>query len=316
MINRELIRLKVLQIAYAFYQNDERNVASSEKELFFSMSKAHDLYMKLLALIVALHKDACRRLEIMKNSHARILQPISELERFTGNLFARQLEENVQLCSFLENESNRWDNDAEFVMHLFNMISESEVYQKYVFYLKNEHDYSEDKEIWRKLYKLFIEQNENLDAILEEKCLYWNDDKEIVDTFVLKTIKRFSQIHGAGQPLIAGTIDDDDKEFAQILFRNAVKNEEEYKGYMSEVSQNWDLSRLAFMDTIIMQIAIAEMINCPNVPLSVTIDMYVELAKLYSTDKSWMFVNGMLDQIARNLIDKRKILKVMNNNNN
>ena len=85
---------------------------------------------------------------------------------------------------------------------------------------------------------------------------------------------------------------------------------------MSEVSQNWDLSRLAFMDTIIMQIAIAEMINCPNVPLSVTIDMYVELAKLYSTDKSWMFVNGMLDQIARNLIDKRKILKVMNNNNN
>lgn len=315
MINRELIRLKVLQIAYAYYQNDEKNVMSSEKELFFSMSKTHELYLKLLALIVALHKDACRRLEIMKNSQARVYQPISELERFTGNLFAKQLAENEQLCSFLENESNRWDIDTEFVIHLFNMITESEVYQKYVYYIKNEHDYSEDKEIWRKIYKLFIEQNEDLDAILEEKCLYWNDDKEIVDTFVLKTINRFNQENGASQPLIAGGIDDDDKEFAQILFRNAIKNEEEYKGYMSEVSKNWDLSRLAFMDTIIMQIAIAEMINCPNVPLSVTIDMYVELAKLYSTDKSWMFVNGMLDQIARNLIERRKILKVMNNNN-
>ena len=145
--------------------------------------------------------------------------------------------------------------------------------------------------------------------ILEEKSLYWNDDKEVVDTFVLKTIKRFEQENKADQELLPEYKDLEDRDFARKLFRSTILNCDQYQRYMSDASRNWDFSRLAYMDVVIMQIAIAEMVNFPNIPASVTINEYVDLAKVYSTPRSGGYVNGMLDNIGRFLIDRGIIAK-------
>jgi N utilization substance protein B len=145
--------------------------------------------------------------------------------------------------------------------------------------------------------------------MLEEQSLYWNDDKEIVDTFVLKTIKRFDQAQGSEQPLLPEFKDEEDKEFAGRLFRRTIQNETYYRNLISENTQNWDFERVAFMDVIIMQCAIAEILSFPNIPISVSLNEYVEIAKLYSTLKSGAFVNGTLDGIVKKLKKEGKLNK-------
>jgi N utilization substance protein B len=171
--------------------------------------------------------------------------------------------------------------------------------------------YESDRELWRRLYRTLIQENEDLDAVLEEQSLYWNDDKEVVDTFVLKTIKRFDEKNGAKQELLPEYDSEEEKDYARKLFRATIMNADEYQHMMSESSRNWDFSRLAYMDVIIMQIAIAEMLTFPSIPLSVTINEYVELAKFYSTPRSSSYINGMLDAIARHLIHTGKLMKTI-----
>ena len=306
MINRELIRIKIVQLTYAYYQNGNRNMDNAEKELLFSLSKAYDLYIFLLALIVAVTKEARHRVEVITT---RVKREGGDLpsEKFAYNKFALLLEENRQLNDFLEQQKQTWDNDIEFVRKLLDQIEQSQIYKDFM--ASDDDSYEAHRELWRRLYKILIMNNANLDALLEEKSLYWNDDKETVDTFVVKTIKRFDPKNAKNQELLPEYKDEEDKEFAQKLFRATILNADQYQHYMSDASRNWDFSRLAYMDVVIMQIAIAEMLTFPGIPVSVTINEYVELAKLYSTPKSSGYINGMLDTIARYLNSTGKMLK-------
>ena len=172
-----------------------------------------------------------------------------------------------------------------------------------------EDGYVEDREIWRLIYRHFICNNDELDALLEDKNLYWNDDKSVVDTFVIKTIKRFEEEKGAAQQLLPEYKDVADMDFARKLFRTTIANADEYRALMSGSSRNWDMQRLAFMDVVIMQAALAEILTFDDVPLSVTLNEYVEIAKHYSTAKSGSFVNGLLDAITKNLRSAGKLDK-------
>ncbi len=308
MINRELIRIKIVQLTYAYYQNGNRNLDVAEKELLFSLSKAYHLYHYLLALIVAVSKEARKYYEVELSKAKRENQSLPS-SKFVDNKFSLQLEENKQLCDFISNQKQTWDDDVEFVRKLYTQIVQSRIYADYM--ESADSSYEADREVWRKLYKAFIMENEELDGVLEEKSLYWNDDKEIVDTFVLKTIKRFEQENAVNQELLPEYKDDEDKDFARKLFRATILNADQYQRYMSETSRNWDFSRLAYMDVVIMQIAIAEMLTFPNIPINVTINEYVDLAKIYSTPKSSGYINGMLDSIARYLISTGVLLKPM-----
>ena len=306
MINREIIRIKIVQLTYAYYQNGNKNIDTAEKELFFSLSKAYDLYNYLLALIVAVTKEANRRLEVIQGRARREGTP-EPSPKFVYNRFAIQLGENKVLNEFLSTLKTTWDDSAVFLGKLFERIEESDIYKEYM--ESKEDSYEADRELWRKLYRTFIQNNDELDALLEDQSLYWNDDKDIVDTFVLKTIKRFKEQNGAKEQLLPEWDSDEEKEFARKLFRAAILNANDYQHYMSEASRNWDFSRLAYMDIILMQIAIAEMMTLPNVPISVTINEYVDIAKLYSTPKSSGYINGMLDAIARNLVKTGRLNK-------
>lgn len=306
MINRELIRTKVVQLTYAYYQNGNKNMENAEKELLFSLSKAYDLYNYLLLLIVEISREERRRFDIL-TARAEREGTDKPSNKFAFNKFAIQLEENKMLNAFLEDKKLTWENDKEFIRGKCNQIEQSEVYKEYMD--SDDDSYEAGREVWRKLYKMLIQDNAELDAILEEKSLYWNDDKEIVDTFVLKTIKRFDPANKGNQELLPEYKDEEDREFARKLFRATILNADTYQRYMSEASHNWDFSRLAYMDVVIMQIAIAEMMTFPNIPISVTINEFVDLAKLYSTPKSGSYINGMLDGIARHLVNTGKLLK-------
>lgn len=306
MINREIIRIKIVQLTYAYYQNGNKNIDTAEKELFFSLSKAYDLYNNLLALIVALAKEARRRLEISQ-AKAKREGTKEPSQKFAFNRFALQLESNKQLNEFVETQKRTWNDDPEFVGRLFEQIEQSQIYKDYMD--SPEDDYNADREVWRRLYRALIQENESLDQLLEEQSLYWNDDKDVVDTFVLKTIKRFEEKNGAKQDLLPEYDSEEEKDYARKLFRATILNADEYQRMMSEASYNWDFSRLAYMDVIIMQIAIAEMLTFPSIPLNVTINEYVELSKMYSTPRSPGYINGMLDGIARHLIRTGKLMK-------
>ena len=262
----------------------------------------------MLLLIVAITREERHRVEIAIQ-RAQREGTDAPSQKFAYNKFAVQLEENKMLQDFVEAQKLSWAGDIEFLRKMCNLIESSSIYTDYM--SSEEDSYEADREVWRKIYKQLIQNNEDLDALLEEKSLYWNDDREIVDTFVLKTIKRFEQANGSEQELLPEYKDDEDKEFARKLFRATIINADQYQHYMSEASRNWDFGRLAYMDIVIMQIAIAEMLTFPNIPVSVTINEYVDLAKLYSTSKSAGYINGMLDSIARFLVDNGMMLKTL-----
>ena len=282
-------------------------IFTAEKELFFSLSKAYDLYNYLLMLMIALTNYAQKRIDAAKAKLAPTAEELYPNMKFVENKFIAQLEVNKQLTEFIANQKRTWANDEDFVKGLYEKIVESDIYKEYMASSDNSYEY--DRELWRKLYKTFVFNNEALDNVLEDQSLYWNDDKEIVDTFVLKTIKRFEEKNGANQELLPEFKDEEDQEFARRLFRRAILNCDYYRHLISENTRNWDLDRVAFMDVVIMQCALAEILSFPNIPVSVSLNEYVDIAKVYSTAKSGSFVNGTLDGIVNQLKKEGKLTK-------
>lgn len=307
MINRSLIRLKVIQLLYAYYQNGGKTVESMEKELLFSLAKAYDLYNYLLMLIVEVTKYGRQVVEHQEelNSIAHIDTVISH--RFIDNQFACQLELNKQLIEFKEEKKLSWTDEDEYIRQLYETITGSKDYKTYM--LEPETDYAQDRELWRRIYKSIIMADERIDDILEAQSLYWNDDKQIVDTFVLKTIKHFDEANGADQELVPEFKDEEDREFAIRLLRRSLVNAEYYRSLIAQNIQNWEMNRLAFMDLLIMQMAIAEILSFPEIPVRISINEYLDIAGYYSTPKSPKYINGVLDHVCRRLQSEGKLLK-------
>lgn len=278
-----------------------------KKSYFSAFTKAYDLYNYLLLLMVEVTKQANKRLNAAKNKLVPTKEELFPNTKFVENRFIAQLEVNKQLLEFSNNQKKTWENEADFVKTLCDKILESDIYKEYM--ASETSSYEEDRELWRKLYKNIIFNNIELDQVLEDQSLYWNDDKEIVDTFVLKTIKRFDEKNGAKQELLPEFKDEEDQDFARRLFRRTILNADYYRHLISENTKNWDLDRVAFMDVVIMQIALAEILSFPNIPVSVSLNEYVEIAKLYSTPKSGGFINGTLDGIVNSLKKENKLTK-------
>ena len=281
---------------------------AAEKELLFSLSKAYDLYNYLLLLMVDLTKCASRRIENAKLKKLATEDDIHPNMRFVTNKFIAQLQCNKMLLDYQDKQKRSWLIDhEEFTKQLLDKIQSSDIYNEYM--TKKDTSFEDDREFWRALYKSFINKNVELEDLLEEMSLYWNDDKEIVDTFVLKTINRFSEKEGADQQLLPEFKDEEDRTFAVRLLRRTVLNCDEYRRMVSENTRNWDINRVAFMDVLIMQVALAEILSFSNIPVSVSLNEYVEIAKYYSTPKSGAFVNGTLDGIVKMLRKEGKITK-------
>lgn len=312
MINRELIRLKVVQLIYAYYQNEGKAYDMAEKELMFSLAKAYDLYHYLLLLLVEMRKYAERKDEVRKNREKRTGISSSgngpdPNQAFAENKFLLQLGENKQLLEYAEKQKKDWVEEEPFLKKLYTIFTDSDIYQFYI--TKEDFSYEADREVIRKLYKTYVCNNEDFDALLEEQSLYWNDDKEVVDSFILKTIKRFDEKNGAEQPLLPDYAAEEDREFALQLFHETLSRAEEVRTLIKENCKNWEFNRLAFMDVVIMQIALAEILTFPSIPVNVSFNEYLDIAKVYSTPRSSSYINGLLDHIVKKLRKENKLLK-------
>lgn len=307
MINRALIRIKVVQILFAYYQNTDRSLGAILKELSFSLDKAYELYNYLLLLLVNLKDTAQARIDRGYNKMITTEADLHPNLRFVENTFINQLSENLMLASYKEANKISWENHEDFVRRLLDKIMESDIVKEYM--AKDSSTYEEDRELWRQIYKTFICQNEDLDEILEEESLYWNDDKETIDTFVLKTIRRFEISKGSEMELLPEFRDAEDRGFATTLLETAIKEEQSFRSLIEGHIRNWDISRVAFMDVVIMQAALAEILAISGIPVTVTLNEYVDIAKSYSTPKSGGFVNGTLDGIVRTLRAQKKLIK-------
>lgn len=311
MINRELIRLKVVQLVYAYYQNEGKPLDVAEKELSFSLEKAYDLYLYLLSLLVGLKRHAERKdsVRIAREKRTGVaVGGISPDGVFAANKFLAQLEVNRVLVEFREKRKGQWPEEDAFIKKLYAEMAGSEIFSLYI--NKEDFSYETDRELVRKLYKTFICDNDDFAPFLEEHSLYWNDDKEVVDSFVLKTIKRFTPQSTAEQDLLPVYAADEDREFAHSLFHAALARGAELRDIIRGGTKNWEFNRLAFMDVVIMQIALAEILTFDSIPLNVTFNEYLDIAKVYSTPRSSSYINGMLEGIVRKLREEGRTSKV------
>ncbi|HZJ79675.1 MAG TPA: transcription antitermination factor NusB [Dysgonamonadaceae bacterium] len=307
MINRILIRIRVIQIVYAWYQNRDKDLNQVERELLLGLQKSYDLYYYLLQLMIEITDLYEERINTKKNKFLPTQEDLNPNMHLVSNQFIEQLRGNAMFVSFIANRPMSWESNRNFVKGLLDKIVASDTYKEYTQLEKP--TYKNDKEFWRKTFRTFIQRNEELDDILEDESIFWNDDIEIVQSFVLKTIKQFDKAEGEEQPLLPMFNDDEDREYAITLLRETLANGEEYRKLITEKADNWDFERIAFMDVVIMQVAVAELYKFPSIPIRVTLNEYIDLAKSYSTPKSSTFINGVLDAIVTEMRKDKTIIK-------
>lgn len=308
MISRRLLRVKVLQLLYAYYKNQDRTIAKAEKELFFSIGKAYDLYHYLLLLIVEVAFVAERKIE---NARIKIIPTLEDLHpntRFIDNRVIKQLAENIQLKSYSSNHAINWSDQEDYIKMLFEKLINSELYIEYM--NADVNDFQADKKFVEKFYTHIIAADEDFFSLMEEKSIYWNDEIEFIISMVAKTVKSFTMDQDPYSSLMSLFKDADDEEFVKTLFRKAILNHNEHQELIRNNTKNWDLERIAYMDILIMELALTEIKEFKSVPVKVSFNEYLELAKFYSTSNSSNFINGILDKMVQELKDNGKIKKV------
>jgi len=307
MLSRRLLRVKVMQIAYSHYSKGDTSIQQTEKELYYSIAKSHELYHSLLLLLLELQKFADKRIEFGKQKRRPSHEDLNPNMRFVDNAFLRQLAENDELFKYADKNGVSWLNTPETVKGIFNDIVKSTLYQEYM--ETEAGSYEVDQRFMAKLVEKVIAPYEGLYPLLEEQSIFWNDESEFVISMVVKTIKAFDPERGEMQRLLPEYKDEEDRDFVKRLIRKTLANKEEYMKLIRQFTKNWDFDRIAILDIVLMQIAIAEVMEFPNIPVNVSLNEYIEIAKYYSTNKSGLFINGVLDKIVEHLIQEKKIMK-------
>lgn len=308
MISRRIIRTKVLQILYAYYSSEEKSLNKTEKELFICIHKSYDLYHYLMALVTEIADYAEKRIEIKRHKHQPTHEDLHPNNKFTTNLAIQQLRSNRQLNTYLDQKKMSWVNNPELIKELYLMMIESDVYKIYM--ADSNRSYIGDRKFIEKLFNKVILLAEDLYIVLEEQSIFWNDDVEFVISMITKTLKRFNEFTDSDHSLMPMYKDNEDLEFTKKLIRQSIINHDELRELIKVHSKNWDVERIAFMDILIMQMAITEFIYFPSIPTKVSMNEYIELSKFYSTEKSKNFINGILDKTLKDLKNSGKINKV------
>lgn len=308
MISRRIIRIKVMQSLYAFHSSPDQTINLAEKELFHSIHKSYDLYHWLLQLLVEVHSYANERIELKRQKFIPTAEDLNPNSKFVSNDIILRLAENLTLQDYLEKAKLSWVDHPELIKKLYTELTESDQYIKYM--SNNDRSIKEDRDIVEFFYTNIVAPSEDIYQLLEELSIYWNDDLEFVASMVIKTLRKFKLTTHETKGLMPLFKDEDDLAFTKKLFRNCVLNSKEYREIITKHLRNWDLDRIAFIDVLIMEMALCEFTNFPSIPTKVSLNEYIDLAKFYSTSKSRTFINGILDKILKKLKEEGKINKV------
>lgn len=307
MISRRILRIKILQLLYAYFQGADSSVAKFEKELFFSIQKTYDLYHYMLLLVIDIADYAGSRIEIARQKKIPTREDLNPNTKFIDNRIIQQLRVNKQLNQYLNTTRLSWVNSPELIKKLHNRIRMTPYFKEYMEH--PERSFEEDKKLILEIYSGEIINTESIYQTLEEQSIYWNDEVEFVISMIAKTIKDLKESDNENAELMPLFKNEDDREFARDLFRKSVVHKDEYSKLVESYTENWDVERIAFLDMLILVMAITEAVAFTSIPTRVTINEYLEIAKFYSTEKSSVFINGLLDKIFKYLKDNNKIVK-------
>lgn len=309
MINRVLIRAKVVQMLYAYMvSNGTMTLVSAKKELNKSLDKSYELYNALLKLMIELTDVQDLRLDEAKHKFLPTEEDLHPNMRFVENEFVNLLRTNQTLTDYVNDKKINWRDDELFVRLLLDKILRSEEYQKYMEMPST--TLVRDGEVWYQIMKKVVLPDENLLEHLQSMSVYYTDDDlQIVGQFVLKTIRRFEE--GEDTPIMPQFKDDEDSRFGEELFSKIVAEMEQNNSYIDQFvkTEKWDTERIALMDRLVMCAALTEIRNYPSIPVNVSLNEYIELAKDYSTPRSGQFVNGILNAVVKKLRTDKEIIK-------
>jgi transcription antitermination protein NusB len=284
---------------YAYYSSSDESINNHEKELFFCIKKSYDLYHYLLLLVIDIADFAEKRIETNLAKHRPTEEDLKPNTKFIRNKMIGMLRNNKKLNLYINQSKLSWVNNPELIKELYNWLVESDFYTEYM--EDGDFSFANDRKFVDRIFNKLILYSEELYQVLEEQSIYWNDDVEFCISMISKTLKQFTEFSREDMPLFPMFKDEDDRQFAKDLFRKSIVNHTDLRKLIDEHSRNWDLERIAFVDILIMQLALAEFLYFPSIPTKVTLNEYIELSKFYSTDKSRNFINGILDKALRDM---------------
>jgi transcription antitermination protein NusB len=307
MISRRLLRVKVMQALYAYLKSENASINNSEKELQFSINKTYELYVSLFLLVNELARYAEKRIDIARDKKIPNPEDLNPNTKFIENLMIKKLRENQFIRTFVNNHKISWSNQPELIKALYNDLVKQDFYAGYM--NSETVSFETDKKFVYDLLTEFIAGSEEFYNGIEEQSIYWNDEADYVVSMAGKTIKKFKAASVPGTPLMPVYKNEEDADFAKLLFRKVIVNQKEYEKLIEEFTKNWDFDRIAFMDILILMLAMAEIQEFESIPVKVTFNEYIEISKLYSTEKSSVFINGILDKIIQQQKENKLFVK-------
>lgn len=303
MISRRHIRLKVIQSLYAFRSQKERDASKGKKDMLSHIEDISELRLVILSLVLLLLRHAEEFFEENKRKYLPSEEDINPNKKFVDNEFVKFLYKEKKLINKLSNVSSFWkDNDHDIVRKIFMDVLKNELYEKYL--NQEEDNIEKDIKFFNNILNNIILNNEILHHMLEEKSIYWIDDLPFVATILMSNFKNKKIV--LPKSVFKNKID---KDFAIGLFNLTIKNDQEYEDIIVKKAKNWDLERIAIMDQILIKMAFCEILNMPELPIKVSLNEYIEISKYYSTNKSKMFINGLLDSSITDFKNENKIIK-------
>ncbi len=314
MLSRRHLRTKALQALYAFTQSHNDNLVIGEKDLLKSVNKLYEIYIYQLSLLNEVLKYGKKRMVENKKKFFPTEEELAPNTRFIDNHLLKQLSENRDLEKYVGMYKISWADQEEMIRKLFIALRESKEYKEYM--REPQCTYSNDKEIVLQIVKKIFGRSELLQFFYEEKNIHWSDDFYTVNLLVIKTIKMYEESWDeyTRLPLLfkqnAEGNDNEDRDFLVQLFRRTIVNDEKYTALIENKVKNWEMDRIAVMDVLLIKMAIAELLEFPSIPVKVTLNEYIELAKMFSTPKSKIFINGVLDKMIVELKEQKKIKKM------
>jgi len=299
MISRRLLRIKALIALYAFNRREDESLAHAETELMFSIGKTYDLYHYLIMLVLEVADIASEKIDLALQKRMPTHTDLNPKRRFVDNPVIAQLRKNIAFNGYVSQKKLSWVNHSHIPRLMYSKMLEWDQYHEYM--NSETHNYVADKKFIIKMITDMFAESEDLHSTLEEQSIYWNDDLEYVTSMVEKTLKKFKSDSGPDTPLMPLFKNEEDEEFVKILFHKAILHSEKCSALIDKNTTNWEVERIALMDILVMQLAITEVIEFPEIPVKVTLNEYIEISKYYCTSKSSTFVNGILDNIIKEI---------------
>lgn len=313
---RGLDRAKEMVVqTFGDFASSQDNVAEGLAELKSSLEKARELYFRLLMLPVDITDLQEMKLDERRQRYFKKDEDINPNPKFIDNELVKLLRESDEIKAYADSHKISWmQHDPEIVKHLLTIITESDLYKEYM--ADPMADLRGDCEFWKKIMRNIVFTDEEFLEMMEKKSVYWNDDFDIIGEFVIKTFRRFEEKASRRdsrieEPVLPMYKDAEDAHFGAELFEATVKNSKLYREYIDSAlnTQHWESERLAYMDVVIMETALAEIFTFPKIPIQASLNEYIEIAKSYSSGKSGAFINGLLASVITNLKESGKLRK-------